>query len=191
MIKVKHQHGSKERWYGKLGETLKETQIIDSFNAVETFTTQYAYDSWGRLHQLTYPDGEVLTYTYDAGGNVNHAEGVKQQDRFVYLKRLDYDKFGQRVFLELGNGVTTNYQYDAKTRRLAVLKTQSKLNQLQNLTYAYDKVGNMTHRDVLMSREAGCRERPSRWTTTCLSRAAPAPWAARSNRPLVMTNCIA
>ncbi|MGF2734658.1 hypothetical protein [Marinobacter sp. DUT-1] len=31
---------------------------------------QYTYDTWNRLQQLVYPDGEVLTYDYDVGGQM-------------------------------------------------------------------------------------------------------------------------
>ncbi len=31
------------------------------------FVTQYLYDTFGRLQQMVYPDGEVLSYGYDAG----------------------------------------------------------------------------------------------------------------------------
>ncbi len=144
ITQVTHQAGYKQRWYGQLGETLKETQVIKSGNAADTFTTQYQYDSWGRLQSLVYPDGEALSYTYDAGGNVTQAEGVKEGARFTYLKRLDYDRFGQRVYLEMGNGVTTGYRYDAKTRRLAQLNTQRTGGlYLQKLAYGYDNVGNI------------------------------------------------
>ena len=40
--------------------------------------------------QMSYPDGEVLTYHYDSGGLVN---GVKSGVRTDYLTRLEYDKF--------------------------------------------------------------------------------------------------
>ena len=43
--------------------------------------------------QMSYPDGEVLTYHYDSGGLVNAAAGVKSGVRTDYLRRLEYDKF--------------------------------------------------------------------------------------------------
>lgn len=32
-------------------------------------SVQYAYDPLGRLISVTYPNGRVVTYTYDAAGN--------------------------------------------------------------------------------------------------------------------------
>lgn len=31
---------------------------------------QYVYDALGRLVQVIYPSGKVVTYTYDAAGNI-------------------------------------------------------------------------------------------------------------------------
>ena len=73
--------------------------------------------------QMAYPDGEVLTYHYDSGGLVDAVNGVKADVRTDYLTRLEYDKFEQRVFLELGNGLKTAYAYDPLTRRLCALNT--------------------------------------------------------------------
>ena len=80
---MKDQSGTTERRYGKLGETVKETKTIPSIangetkSALETYTTHYTYDTFGRLQRMVYPDGEVLTYSYDSGGMVRAASGVK------------------------------------------------------------------------------------------------------------------
>jgi YD repeat-containing protein len=51
-----------------------------SGSSPKTYTTSYLYDTFGRLQQLTYPDGEVLSYAYDSGGMVRAASGVKGRD---------------------------------------------------------------------------------------------------------------
>jgi RHS repeat-associated protein len=108
--------------------------------------------------QMSYPDGEVLTYHYDSGGLVDAAAGVKSGVRSDYLKRLEYDKFEQRAYLELGNGIKTAYAYDPLTRRLCALNTAKDAQPtacrdfasapdtapgLQALVYQYDAVGNI------------------------------------------------
>jgi RHS repeat-associated protein len=102
------------------------------------------FDTWNRLQSLTYPDGEVLTNQYDSGGSIRAAAGDKAGHHYVYLKRLEYDKFGQRTFVDLGNNVRTSYSYNPLNRRLANLKAgKGDGNLFQNLTYEYDKVGNI------------------------------------------------
>jgi RHS repeat-associated protein len=109
------------------------------------YTTQYLFDSMGRMRQLTYPDGEQLSYTYDQGGLLEGAAGVKQGKEYIYLLDLAYDEFGQRVKMELGNNVVSRYGYDPLNRRLKSLVTLGSEGQvLQNLSYAYDPVGNIT-----------------------------------------------
>jgi RHS repeat-associated protein len=107
------------------------------------YTTQYVYDTFGPLQTLTYPDGEVLTYAYDSGGQVRQVSGAKASISYDYVKRLEYDKFEQRAFLETGNGVQTQYSYRPDNRRLETLKAGKDSDLFQNLAYRYDKVGNI------------------------------------------------
>ena len=138
--------GTLSREYGPLGETTKETRTTPADGLLrQTFTTQYRYDTWNRLLSMTYPDGEVLSYGYDSGGQVSSASGVKGRFSYPYLTRLEYDKFGERAVLETGNGTRTEYTHNAADRRLA--NQRSTLAQgyaFQNLNYSYDNVGNIT-----------------------------------------------
>ncbi|MFC0629526.1 RHS repeat protein, partial [Kribbella deserti] len=136
--------------YGPLGETTEETRTVrGNGGQIRTFTTGYQFDSWNRVLKMTYPDGEVLTYGYDSGGQVNTATGVKGTYNYTYLSRLEYDRFGQRVFQVTGNGTRTSYTYNSLDRRLENLKTQLKADiaggyTFQNINYTYDNVGNIT-----------------------------------------------
>ncbi|HIE02842.1 MAG TPA: RHS repeat-associated core domain-containing protein [Thiotrichaceae bacterium] len=150
IVTVSDQSGMEERFYGKLGETVKTIKTVasdtqgNSANSPEVYTTEYVFDTWTRLQSLSYPDGEVLTNQYDSGGSIRAAAGDKAGHHYVYLKRLEYDKFGQRTFVDLGNNVRTSYSYNPLNRRLANLKAgKGEGNLFQNLTYEYDKVGNI------------------------------------------------
>jgi RHS repeat-associated protein len=138
--------GTASREYGPLGEVVKETRTSPAQGShIYTFVTQYRYDTWNRMLSLTFPDGEVLSYHYDSGGLVDGATGVKGGYTYPYLKRLEYDKFDQRVLLDTGNGTRTRYTYDPADRRLSNLKANlSQGYVFQNLNYTYDNVGNVT-----------------------------------------------
>ncbi|MFI8962769.1 SpvB/TcaC N-terminal domain-containing protein [Streptomyces sp. NPDC053493] len=138
--------GTVTRAYGALGEVTKETRTVTATGgAPRTYTTAWRYDAFNRVLQLTYPDGEVLSYDYDSGGQVTRATGTKNGIDYTYLDRLDYDKFGQKVLQQTGNGVRTTYSYDAADRRLAALtSTAANGTAFQNLGYTYDDIGNLT-----------------------------------------------
>jgi YD repeat-containing protein len=143
--------GTEDRLYGPLGEIVQETRAIPiQGNQVNTYVTQFQYDTWNRIHVITYPDqpnGEVLTYFYDSGGLVNRVNG--NDDAFVlledYAKNIYYDKFGQRLQIDYGNNSHTTYAYDPRNRRLT--NVQAKLTDIgytfHDMTFSYDNVGNL------------------------------------------------
>ena len=151
IVKVENPDVRAERFYGKLGETVKAIKSFWSHSPPKAWrehTTEYEFDSFGRMRSLVYPDGEVLTYGYDKGGLVVSATGFKGGTEYPYLKDITYDEFGQRTRLELGNGVVTNYEYDDKTRRLDnILSSNEQGYTLQNMAYSYDLVGNILGTD--------------------------------------------
>ncbi|MFE2722757.1 SpvB/TcaC N-terminal domain-containing protein [Kitasatospora sp. NPDC059327] len=146
VTEVRDAAGTTTRAYGALGEVTKETRTITAAGGTpRTYTTAWRYDAFNRVLQLTYPDGEVLTYDYDSGGHVTRATGVKNGTGYTYLDRLDYDKFEQKILQQTGNGVRTTYTYDAEDRRLAALQSVAPNGTpFQNLGYTYDNIGNIT-----------------------------------------------
>src|SRR5262249_28295327 len=103
----------------------------------------FAEDSFGRFKTVTYPDGEVLSYDYDAGGLVSKAAGLKAPFAYPYVDRQEYDAFFNRRFRQTGNGVKTETAYDPLTRRVSLTQTSAPPREIQHLTYSYDKVGNV------------------------------------------------
>ncbi len=55
-------------------------------------TQSYTYDSAGRLTQVVYGDGHVLTYTYDANGNILSVDVSRTDEIF-------FDGFEALTFL--------------------------------------------------------------------------------------------
>jgi RHS repeat-associated protein len=111
--------------------------------AANTYTTSFTHDGLGRMHSLTYPDGEVLTNYFDAGGLLSGITGRWNGGEKQYLKRLEYDKFSLRAFQETGNGVETTFTHDDLTGRLKKQLTTTPDRTVQDLNYEYDLVGNV------------------------------------------------
>jgi RHS repeat-associated protein len=152
VVRVGDDAGSETRGYGKLGELVRTTRTIPALrpgDREKTFETGFAFDSYGRMQWITYPDGEKVTYGYDAGGLVRSAVGTRPATKLypaaqeTYLASLGYDEHGQRRYMTLGNGAFTRYDYYPESLRLKALHTEAAGQTLQALTYRYDRVGNV------------------------------------------------
>lgn len=146
--------GGQEYFFDPHGLVTKNirTLIINSA-IISTFVSTYAYDSWGRIREMTYPDGEKVHYDYNRGGQLHHMAGEKLGREYVYIDQLGYDKFGDRIFAAYGNGAENDYAFEPDRRRLASLQAKSTDGQrfMEN-TYTYDPMNNMLS---YQSRHAG------------------------------------
>jgi len=141
---VQDASGGQEFFYGKLGEVEKEIRTLRiTPTDIQTYISQYEYDTWNRIQKMTYPDGEVVNYTYNRAGNLQSMQGKKESHTYDYIKQLSYDEFEQRKYLKYGNDTETNYTYDAVMRRLQQLQVKSGTRQVMNNSYSYDLVGNV------------------------------------------------
>src|SRR5690554_739187 len=128
--------------YGKLGEVVKEDRMVESTIGNMHFTTQYQYDTWGRLLNMTYPDGEVVIYNYNQAGQLtsifnNHGE--------YYLKDVTYNFFDQPVRIEYGNDVVTFNTYDLMQRVRSMRLDRPDTTTFMNNMYEYDKNQNIVN----------------------------------------------
>ncbi len=55
------------------------------------------------MQTMTYPDGEVVTYQYNAAGQVERLTSNKQGHQSVIVDRIGYDKKGHTVYTKLSN----------------------------------------------------------------------------------------
>ena len=124
------------------------TALLDT---TETFTTSAQYDALNRPTTVTLPDRTVLRPTYKQGGVLGQLQAqLRGQGAFVdFLRDQDYDAKGQRQYAHYGNDLITTYFYDPATFRLdRLLTAPAGANPgapgLQDLTYTYDPVGNIT-----------------------------------------------
>jgi RHS repeat-associated protein len=141
---VQDASGGQEFFYGKLGEVEKEIRTLRiTPTDIQTYISQFEYDTWNRIQKMTYPDGEVVEYTYNRAGNLQSMQGKKESHTYDYIKQLSYDEFEQRKYLKYGNDTETNYTYDAVMRRLQQLQVKSGTREVMNNSYSYDLVGNV------------------------------------------------
>ena len=64
---------------------------------IRTYVYGATYDSWNRVQTMTYPDGEVVTYQYNAAGQIERLTSNKQEHQSVIVDRIGYDKDGHMV----------------------------------------------------------------------------------------------
>nr|WP_255547371.1 RHS repeat-associated core domain-containing protein [Oxynema sp. CENA135] len=133
----------------------------------------YTYDDAGRLVREDNGNGTATTYEYDAGGQVLHVVNLAPDNsvnsRFDYTYdslgrrttmttlegtwQYGYDANSQLTSVQLPDGRTIHYQYDAAGNRIAVTDdgeatayTTNNLNQytaVSGATYTYDTDGNL------------------------------------------------
>jgi RHS repeat-associated protein len=151
LVKVTDESGTSEYSYGRLGEVIRIDQEIICItpNSSLNFSFRYGYNNLGQMEWIEYPDGERVSYEYDKGGLVFRVTGIKGAAQFGYVNDIGYDKFGQRVFIEYGNGsggrgVRTYYTYRPDRRWLERVNTVNANGVVfQDMRYEFDLVGNI------------------------------------------------
>ncbi len=123
-------------------------------------TTVYTYDPSDRLASLTYPNGQSLSYAYDAQGNMTAMtsntglESWTDSYTFDALNRiatvtsgslvfgLTYDATGQLETLSYPNGLVTTYTYDDRDR-VESITVRNGAAVVMSLEYAWTPSGNV------------------------------------------------
>jgi RHS repeat-associated protein len=123
--------------YDVLGRSSSVTRSI----AGTSYATGAAYDTAGRVQSVSYPDGSSVGYTYDPDGLLKTVSG----GGVTYASFEGYDALGQVGSIQYGNQVTTTYSYwEAASRLRRIRTTRSDGAVLDDVSYAYDDVGNVT-----------------------------------------------
>ncbi|MCL4394288.1 MAG: hypothetical protein M1482_05700, partial [Chloroflexi bacterium] len=120
--------------YDLQGRMTSETDTISG--APAAYETHWTYDAMGRTLEMTYPDGEHVPMQYDDQGLLETLGG--------YISGSEYNAAGQLLSLNFGDGTATTYAYNSQNLRLTRLQTTGGTEAIQDLTYAYDAVGNVT-----------------------------------------------
>ena len=141
---VEDASGGEAYYYGRQGEVTKTVRtVMASVADIRTYVYGATYDSWNRVQTMTYPDGEVVTYHYNAAGQVERLTSNKQGRQSVIVDRIGYDKEGHTVYTKLGNGTETTYTYDKQRERLQVMNLTADGQTVMENRYQYDAVDNI------------------------------------------------
>ena len=135
--------GTERMEYDAMGNvSLSERTIaIPTELTAYRFATHFSYDAFGRMQQITYPDGEVVNYHY-SNGLLHYVDGSASAP---YIQSIDYDEYDAPIYIQYGNGLTSDIAYD-DVRRWTVARSLRDENNdyLQDISYHYDNVGNIT-----------------------------------------------
>ena len=146
--------GVSEYEYDVMGNKTSERRImalpyVVKNTAKAAFLTNWAYDSFGRLLSMGYPDGQTVYYGYNAGGQLTGVTGAltaghdRANPDYTYVSSISYDKFGSRTRIVYGNGTSCQLSYDPDRRWLTQMATKKGSSSLWNYSYTYDAVGNI------------------------------------------------
>ena len=141
---VEDASGGEVYYYGRQGEVTKTVRtVMASVADIRTYVYGATYDSWNRVQTMTYPDGEVVTYHYNAAGQVKSLTSSKQGKESTIVAQIGYDKDGHTVYQKLGNGTETTYTYDKQRERLQDMTLTGSGSTLMQNKYRYDAVDNI------------------------------------------------
>jgi YD repeat-containing protein len=131
--------------YDPLGLQLIATSTLSGTSTA--FATQYGYDRQGNQTLLTYPDGAQVQYNYNSAGVLDAVLEKERGAAFSYVVRdFEYSPMGQPTVIAFGNGATTTnvYNQNALYRLTSKVTAQPSGAHAQDLSYAYDALGNIT-----------------------------------------------
>ena len=144
LVLVEDASGGEAYYYGNQGEVVKTVRsVMVSTADVRTYVYGTTYDSWNRVRTMTYPDGEVVTYGYNAAGQVKSIKSERQGKEETIVEEVGYDKEGHTVYTRLGNGTETTYTYDRQRERLQEMNLTAAGAAVMTNKYRYDAVDNI------------------------------------------------
>jgi len=133
LTSVTDHSGGTTRLYDVRGRVVSlETTITPPGGSTTSARTTYTYDVADHVVSMTYPDGEVVKYGYDAVGQVTSMRG-----RMRYLRGLTYDLFGRPRMVKHGDLTTDTRTYADQTNSFRLTTLQTVRGRLPLLSYSY------------------------------------------------------
>ncbi len=131
-------HGDQTIRY-KYDDFLRVTNTVETWNGID-YDTELDYDRASRVCSIRYPSGYTALFDYTPSG---HAHKITDAAGNLLWQLDDMNARGQMLQATLGNGLVTRHTYTDDMHYIDSIITS---NNLQNLTYHYDKFGNLAAR---------------------------------------------
>lgn len=136
-------NGYKESYsYDSLSRLTKVTYALDG----QSLAVENAYDAYSRVVKLIYPGGFRIRNIYTEQGYLKEVRNDATNALYWRADRLNAR--GQMEQATFGNNLVTKQAFNAQTGFLQTIQTgpASAPNQVQNFSFAFDSLGNLTSR---------------------------------------------
>ncbi len=131
--------------YDEYGRVLKQSEYVRHNEIEKTFITKNTYDEYGRPGKLVYPSDFSVIYTYNSFGYHNRV--IRGDDHATIWELKEMNAQQQINKIELGNNLETVYDYYRETGFLKTINTFDDVRDIQDFTYTWDDIGNLTRRE--------------------------------------------
>jgi len=132
--------------YDNHGQIKEERVAIDTDgNGQETYISQYTYDAAGRPDTVIYPDGAIVRYTYDEGGDLYKValKDTGEAEFTTYATYEDYTALGEIGKVTYNpNQVESNYRYD-EIGRIKTSRTTKAAQTYFDFSYIWNKADKL------------------------------------------------
>lgn len=152
LTSIVDESGTTTRTYNGQGQLATSTRVFAGL----TMSTRYTYDTAGRLKELTYPSGRVVSYRYEK----NQIVGVDVGPN-VLLSEVKYQPFGAAKSWRWGNGTVYTRTFDLDSNLMKfpigesvrtltrdgagnITKMEDNLDSTKNQKFGYDELGRIT-----------------------------------------------
>lgn len=126
-------------YYDTLGRIQYRTQYVDG----STFTTQFGYDSQGRMNVMTYPTGFAIKRVYSS---LNYLSEIRDNATNALIWAASAYSSAGIAEEDYGNGTEVQTSYHPTLRRVTRMETKLGASTLQDHQIGYDLLGNVAAR---------------------------------------------
>ena len=120
LTKLTDESGSTRFQYDGFGNLLQRAQTSTANGVTVTQTVAYAYGTSGNTNgkriSQTYPSGNVIGYSYDAGGRIAGLTLTTANGNTALLSNIQYQPFGKPTGWTWGNGTAYTRSFDLNGR---------------------------------------------------------------------------